>query len=103
ARIADGARQLEEGLTQGAAKLRTAILFEDLTGVNLTGAPPTPAEGGPKSSPAPNTSDPLTMGLKQAASAMLGASRFPLSGVKVPPSANPAAPIKGNGPREQML
>jgi RND superfamily putative drug exporter len=65
-RMADGARQLQQGLNLGAAKLRTAIQFEELTGISLTGAPPG-AEGAPKES--------LTSGLKQASSALFGMRR----------------------------
>ena len=37
--LADGAGQLQKGLTEGAAKLRAAIWLEEKTGLSLTGKP----------------------------------------------------------------
>ena len=37
--LADGAGQLQKGLTEGAAKLRAAIWLEETTGLSLTGKP----------------------------------------------------------------
>jgi putative drug exporter of the RND superfamily len=40
--LADGAGQLQKGLTEGAAKLRAAIWLEEATGLTLTGKPVDP-------------------------------------------------------------
>ena len=47
--LADGAGQLQKGLTEGAAKLRAAIWLEEKTGLSLTGRPT--ASLAPKSDP----------------------------------------------------
>ncbi len=98
--LTQGAKQLEEGLTEGGAKLRAAILLEDLTGVNLTGRSPAANENEDADKGSQNSVDPLTSGLGQAASALLG-GRFP--SLSVPAAASITAPIEGEGPREQML
>jgi RND superfamily putative drug exporter len=101
AKMADGARQLRDGLTQGGAKLRTAILFEDLTGISVTGAPTSPARDNPKAAHEPEARDPLTSGLRQVTAALLGGAGG-ASGTAPAPS-GPTAPDPGGGPREQML
>ena len=45
-RVADGARQLEKGLEEGAAKLCATMWLESATGLNLTGAHAPAAAGG---------------------------------------------------------
>jgi RND superfamily putative drug exporter len=110
AKMADGAQQLQNGLTQGAAKLRTAILLEGLTGVSLTGTP-APSRAGPgapepagEAAPALKPgADTAASGLRQATSALLGLSRLPVGTANIPSSADPTTPIQGQGPREQML
>jgi RND superfamily putative drug exporter len=100
-----GASQLKDGLNQGAAKLRTAILIEDMTGLSLTGAsPPPPAPGGAKP---PSTRETLVSGLEQVTGALF------LPKPKADPPAEAAkkqaaatskdAPAKPPDPRELML
>jgi putative drug exporter of the RND superfamily len=71
--LADGAGQLQKGLTEGAAKLRAAIWLEQKTGLSLTG-PGKPADpGAPKADTSvarANARASLASGLRQA-SAML--------------------------------
>jgi putative drug exporter of the RND superfamily len=82
-KMAAGAKLLQDGLNQGAAKLRTAMMLERLTGFHLTGpaAPSTPADppqAEPKSSTtAPDQAQPqsLLSGLRQASTALLGPGR----------------------------
>jgi RND superfamily putative drug exporter len=60
-KMAEGARQLANGLVQGAAKLRAAMLLQNLTGLPLTGTKP-PETARP--------SEPLIPGLRQAGAAV---------------------------------
>jgi RND superfamily putative drug exporter len=95
-----GASQLRDGLNQGAAKLRTAIMIEDMTGLSLTGAAPpttTPAADGSKPKPS-STRGSLSSGLEQVTSALL------LPRPQKPPEAPKAAEAaKTSDPREVML
>jgi RND superfamily putative drug exporter len=77
--LADGARLLNKGLTEGAAKLRAALWLEQKTGLKLTGsmagaASPAPRkEASTSPSPAGATSDTvrgLSSGLKQASATL---------------------------------
>jgi RND superfamily putative drug exporter len=97
-RMAEGATALQDGLTQGAAKLRTAIQVEELTGIPLTG----PTGGTP-------SRESLVSGLKQATGAMFG---IPVESPKektATAKANPTRPDapepdkKPADPRAQML
>ena len=47
--------------------------------------------------------DRTASGLEQATSALLGLGGLPVGRVNLPRNADPTAPIKGEGPREQML
>lgn len=98
ASMSAGAKNLSEGLIQGAARLQTALQIRRFTGVDLTGSP---AEAGQS----------LLKGLAQASGAMLGQRASP------PPNAPPqqvptdtppdstarGAEPKAADPREQML
>jgi len=101
-RMAAGADLLRHGLTEGASKLRAAKIFEDLTGVSLTGAAPSRASA-PASPP-----DPLASGLKQAYGALFGSGRtaHPPAAAPAPApkdtTAKPATPPRGD-PRDAML
>jgi len=69
--LADGAGQLRQGLTEGAAKLRAAIWLEETTGLTLTGQPVSASE--PKSDAALNrahTRETLASSLKQASAVL---------------------------------
>src|SRR5262249_18295792 len=69
--LADGAGQLRNGLTEGAAKLRAAIWLEATTGLALTGKPGTTSQ--PKSDPEvtrAHTRETLATSLKQASAAL---------------------------------
>ncbi|MBX6313792.1 MAG: MMPL family transporter [Isosphaeraceae bacterium] len=98
----DGASRLQESLNAGAAKLRTAIALENLTGLPLTrSAPPEPA---PSTDSA--TRDPVVTGLLHASSALLGlpmpASKPEEPAAKAPEAAPPAG-SQVTDPRETML
>ncbi|HEX8203567.1 MAG TPA: MMPL family transporter, partial [Isosphaeraceae bacterium] len=99
AKMADGARQLRDGLVQGGGKLQAAALFENLTGIPVTGGGGKPAPGAAKA--VANSSDALTAGFRQFTSALLGGDAAPAG--SVPAGTKPAAPADGGGPREQML
>jgi RND superfamily putative drug exporter len=86
-----GAEQLQEGLNQGAARLRTAIMLQDMTGLNLTGTPAT--EGGP------STRESLVSGLGTATSALFGGRPT----VETPKEPEKAEEKKAADPRELML
>src|SRR5690606_19759549 len=94
-RMAEGAEQLRKGLTEGAAKLQTAVLVEEMTGTPLTGNPP-PTET--------STRDALVSGLMQASGALFGATPSP-SEVEVAPSPSSAesSPTRVDSPQEKML
>jgi len=69
--LADGAGQLRQGLTEGAAKLRAAIWLEETTGLTLTGKPVSASE--PKSDSAVTRAhqrDTLASSLKQASAVL---------------------------------
>lgn len=101
-KIAEGAEQLSHGLTVGAAKLRTVIQVEEMTGVSLTGGSPPPSDD-------PNREGVLS-GLKQATSGLFGG----LVGSTSKPPATPPKPMpkdaetvnddeKVKDPREAMI
>lgn len=110
-RMSEGATLLRDGLTQGAAKLRTAILLEDATGFSLTGAPKPKGEDAKSSA-----SDPILSGMRQATSSLFGLRIEPKNG-QGETEAKSAGREKGNGkgdgggngkpkasdPREKML
>lgn len=79
-----GANQLQDGLNQGAAKLRTAILLEEMTGLPLTG-------GTPGSTGSATTRESLMSGLYEASEAMLGTGRI-AAGMNEPGSEKAATP-----------
>ncbi len=92
ARMEQGARQLQNGLSQGAAKLRLARWIEDRTGLPLTGAPATDRAA-------------IGSNLKRAWLALLAArGAAPSSPDSPPPSRARAAPgeVPANEPRELM-
>lgn len=86
-----GAELLRDGLNQGAARLRTAIMIQEMTGVNLTGSPT--VEG------APSTRESLISGLGTATSALFGGRPT----VEPPKQPEKAAEKKPSDPRELML
>jgi RND superfamily putative drug exporter len=89
-RMVEGAEQLRTGLTSGAAKLRTAMMIEEMTGMSLTGAAP-PGGGTSK--------DPVVSGFAQATGALFGSRSG--SGSQAPPPAEAtgaAAPTKAAAP-----
>lgn len=96
--MVEGAEQLREGLTEGAAKLQTAILLEEMTGIPLTGSPP------PQST---STRDALVSGLRQATGSIFGgrptAPPAPETGPEPPPASDPPAEPKAEAPQERML
>ena len=67
-RLADGAGELQRGLSEGAMKLRAALWLEQKTGLNLTGTPPGSARA---ASPAA-AREAVSTGLKRASLALLG-------------------------------
>lgn len=99
-RMAAGASQLQEGLNQGAAKLRTAMMIEEMTGLSLTGGPVPTDETGSR--------DALVSGLSQATGAMFGI-RPPrpeppkTSTARQPENKAPEAAKKAEGPRDVLL
>ena len=99
--MSQGATLLRDGLNQGAAKLRTAIVLEDATGFSITGAPkPKEKEGEAKSS----ASDPILSGMRQATSSLFGLrgdSKPAEDGKKPKTDADPKT--KASDPRETML
>lgn len=102
-RMSDGARRLEDGLTQGAARLRMAVLLDDLTGGSLLGGGGSKSTSGTAGSEAPDPAakpESMTSGLLEATAGLLG-GRMP--SIPVPNAANPTQPLNGNGPREQLL
>ncbi|RUL89041.1 MMPL family transporter [Tautonia sociabilis] len=103
-RLVEGARELKEGLNQGAARIRGAMLLGELAGADVLGegapAAPSPApEPEEPSAPTPGESDPVTSGLRRATAAMLGQ----FGGVELPSVRNPIAPVEGDGPVAQLL
>ena len=98
-KIAEGAGRLESGLNQGAAKLRTAMLLQDMTGLPLTGSVAMPPESG-------TSRESVNSGLAQVSAALLGV-RIPanLGGTEPAKPATKAATKKASGPdpRDQML
>ncbi len=98
-RMEDGAEQLKTGLTQGAARLRTAMMLEEMTGLSLTGAAP-PGGGTSK--------DPVVTGFAQATSGLFGSrgsssepAKTPPSETAKPPDTPPASTIPD--PRDVMF
>jgi RND superfamily putative drug exporter len=76
--LAEGAKLLNKGLTEGAAKLRAALWLEQKTGLNITNSIPRPlaSRGGSSGETPPRSAskDParaLSSGLKSASAAML--------------------------------
>jgi RND superfamily putative drug exporter len=95
ARMEQGATLLRDGLNQGAARLRTAIMLEEMTGLNLSGTPPT--EG------APSTREQLVSGLASATGALFGGAPV-VEKPKEPEKSKDAEKTKtAEGPRELML
>ncbi|MEO6812279.1 MAG: MMPL family transporter, partial [Isosphaeraceae bacterium] len=97
-KIAEGAEQLGHGLTVGAAKLRTVIQVEEMTGISLTGGSTPPSDD-------PNREGVLS-GLKQATTGLFGG----LVGSTSKPPAAPPKPTpkdadndKVKDPREAMI
>lgn len=86
ARMADGAAQLRDGLSQGAAKLQAALRIEKLTGLPVTGPPLTDDRA----------RESVASGLRQASAAIFGGKASPTR------PADPAPP-KSEDPRQQML
>jgi putative drug exporter of the RND superfamily len=91
-KMADGALRLRDGLNQGAAKLRAAMMIQGLTGIPLTGSS-LPDGSSPRES--------LLSGLKQASAAVLGRR----SGVieKHVSEESKKDGVKAEDPRDQML
>lgn len=84
--IAEGAKELEQGLTQGAAKLSFSMMLENRTGLNIL--------GGRKKQQ--QTQDAMNSGLKQATSSLLGQK----AGQDQKPDDKPA---QSPGPQEAQL
>jgi RND superfamily putative drug exporter len=104
-RLVEGAEELREGLNEGAARIRGAMLIGELAGADVLGQSSTtnrPAgEEVAQPSPTPEPTspgDPVTSGLRRATAAMLGQ----FGGVELP-SVNPIAPVEGDGPVAQLL
>jgi RND superfamily putative drug exporter len=76
-RMVEGAEQLRTGLTQGAARLRTAMMLEEMTGLSITGAAP-PGGGTSK--------DPVVAGFAQATGALFGVRPGAASAATPPPA-----------------
>ncbi len=104
-RMVEGAKQLETGLTEGAAKLQTAVMLEEMTGIPLTGNAPASET---------STRDALVSGLVQASGALFGSGggrptepgatpkAAPKPEATAPPEARTAEP-KVESPQEKML
>ena len=113
--LVEGAQQLKDGLNQGAARIRGALLLGELAGVDPLGqfgggsAPrdsePKTAEGDdPNSSdateePSESQGDAVTQGLRRATAAMLGQ----FGAASLPAASNAIAPVEGEGPVAQLL
>lgn len=89
-RMAAGAAQLRDGLTEGATKLQAAIALERLTGLPLTGPPMTDEKA----------RESLAAGLKQASSAIFGLKK---AEPKAAPKPDPAKAKKPDDPRALLL
>ncbi len=89
-RMATGAAQLRDGLTEGATKLQAAIALERLTGLPLTGPPMTDEKA----------RESLASGLKQASSAIFGAKKAEPRNAAKP---DPARGKKPDDPRSLLL
>ena len=89
-RMAAGAAQLRDGLTEGATKLQAAIALERLTGLPLTGPPMTDEKA----------RESLAAGLKQASSAIFGLKK---AEPKAAPKPDPAKGKKPDDPRALLL
>ena len=85
-RMAEGAAQLRDGLIQGAAKLKTALQLEKLTGLPLTGPPITDLKA----------RESVAAGLKQASAAFFGVG-------SAEKKAEPRPDTNADDPRAQML
>ncbi|HWE36832.1 MAG TPA: MMPL family transporter [Isosphaeraceae bacterium] len=104
-KMADGARQLRDGLSQGAAKLRLAMMIEERTGLSLTGGlrkadKPAAASGA--------TPDPVLHGLRDVSSALFGglteaAAPAESAAEKPKPEATSPQGTKSIDPRQAML
>jgi len=114
-RMIAGALQLQKGLVQGAAKLRAAILLEDLTGLRLTGsAAPKATQSQETSSNETTTAaketrnenssarESLLSGLKQASSALLGRGRAEKTD-ETSEATSPTSAARHADPRDLML
>ncbi|QDV32683.1 MMPL family transporter [Tautonia plasticadhaerens] len=98
-RLVEGAEELRQGLNDGAARIRGALLIGELAGADVLGqgAVQAPAQG-PGTPDGTTRGDPVTSGLRRATAAMLGQ----FGGVELP-AVNPIAPVEGDGPVAQLL
>ena len=102
-RMREGANQLEKGLNEGAAKLRTAILVEEVTGIPLTGSGSSSTEA--------STREALVSGLKQAYGGMFNAApstsgeeaKSEAAGASDQPKEAAVPATVAEGPRAQLL
>jgi putative drug exporter of the RND superfamily len=110
-RMVAGARLLQTGLNQGAAKLRAALLFEGFTGIRVGPAPAASAAAREPQPPAPAANTPsaghtLLSGLRQASSALLGPGKGqekPAPAPPPPPANSPPADARGEMLKELVL
>jgi RND superfamily putative drug exporter len=92
--MVEGATLLQHGLNAGAAKLRTAMMLEKMTGISLTGGP-TPQVNRHRET--------LSSGLAQVTSGLLG-GRSPRPAADPPKAkSEEAAKVKGTDPREFLI
>ena len=98
--MADGAGQLQKGLTEGAAKLRAALWLEKQTGLHLTGRPPARPPTAAERGPAAARDGALARASKQASAALLGTGLAATGGRPPTPGRRPRTPAAdGQGRR----
>jgi putative drug exporter of the RND superfamily len=103
AKMREGAAELEKGLTEGAAKLRTALWLERRTGLNLVGQPGEAPNEAASAEAKAEARDALAKGFRRASSALFGGGLSAMT-----PSPKPAAPpdsakAKADEAQEAML
>lgn len=92
--LAAGAGALEQGLSEGAVKLRAALWLEKTTGVSVTGSPTPPTRQPTKAS--------VGSGLRKASAALLGTGLASTWSSSPEPPATPPGPPKDD-PRARQV
>ncbi len=106
ARMRDGAAELEKGLTEGAAKLRTALWLERRTGLPLVGQPGEAPDEAASAEAKAEARAALANGFKRASSALFGGGLGAMAAAPKPAAPAPApdpARAKADEAQEAML